>query len=112
MRLGMQIAFGCVHRKTASTGLGYLGHNSFLKLTPMVRLGNRTYRGRKCLFIFRIHYSFLFCSVMHVASGRVRRKTFSLRPIHAQTNSLCYKGSQCIRNKVDIENEFPNYKTK
>ena len=37
MRLGMQIAFGCVHRKTASTGLGYLVYNSFLKLTPMVR---------------------------------------------------------------------------
>ena len=35
MRLGMQIAFGCVHRKTASTGLGYLVHNSFLKLTLM-----------------------------------------------------------------------------
>ena len=42
MRLGMQIAFGCVHRKTASTGLGYLGHNSFLKLTLMGTPQNRT----------------------------------------------------------------------
>ena len=34
--VGMQIAFGRVRRKTASTGLGYLVHNFFLKLTPMV----------------------------------------------------------------------------
>ena len=42
MRLGMQIAFGCVHRKTASTGLEYLVYNSFLTLTPMGTPQNRT----------------------------------------------------------------------
>ncbi len=36
----------------------------------------------------------------------------SLSPIHAQANSLCYKGSQCIGSRVAIKNEFPNYKTK
>ena len=35
--VGMQVAFGRVRRKTASTGLGYSAHNSFLKLTPMDR---------------------------------------------------------------------------
>ena len=44
MRLGMQIAFGCVHRKTASTGLGYSAHNSFLKLTPIGTPQNCTIR--------------------------------------------------------------------
>ena len=43
VRLGMQIAFGCVHRaaKPNLPGLGMLRQLLFLKLTLMVRLGNR-----------------------------------------------------------------------
>ena len=37
VRLGMQIAFGRVRRKTAPTGPGHSARKLFLKLTPMVR---------------------------------------------------------------------------
>ena len=48
-RLEMHVAFGRVRRKTEPTGPG-MEAVIFLKLTLMVRLGNRTYRDYICCF--------------------------------------------------------------
>ena len=71
------------------------------------------------IWTHQAHFTTLYRSINQGNSETQRKPTalfvaftFSLRPIHAQTNSLCYKGSQYIRSKANIENDFLNYKTK
>ncbi len=48
--------------------------------TPVGAVSNRT--GAECLINSKVYHSFpiifVLCSTMHIASGRVRRKTVSL----------------------------------
>ena len=84
-----------IHAQTNS-----LCYRGLLSLIGSVRAGNRT-QTRKLNSPAPGHLVFSF-----VASN------FSLCPIHAQTNSLCYRGFQTIGSRKDIEDVFPNCETK